>query len=353
MTLLAAYGMDMYNTKTDFFTEPDWTATTDTNISIQTNQGRFGQGTLRLIGSGGLGDVATLDIPSAPTTLFFGASIKIANYNHDTDILRFLEGANEHMKLRISNVNNNIELWVNGSLIRNFDVTTGFWHRLEIKLFVDNTNGIVDILIDRAFGTDFSTAILVSSLFDGDTQAGASATTDTIQFISNPAASLETEILWDDITLNDDAGTTNNTWMGDIKIQTLRPNSDTAQNDMVPSIGIVNFSLVDESPGPDISDFVIPENVSDKDLYAATNLSGTVTKVNAVQVKAFAQAGSTGSPTISLLVNSGPTEGAGASQALVAASQFHNEIFEEDPNTSGAWNVNTVNAVQIGVERDA
>ena len=41
MTLLSAYGMDIYNTKTDFFAEPSWTAITDTNVSIQTNQGRL------------------------------------------------------------------------------------------------------------------------------------------------------------------------------------------------------------------------------------------------------------------------------------------------------------------------
>ena len=265
MTLIAAYGMDMYTTETDFFAEPDWSAVTDTNVSIQPNQGRFGQGALRLIGSGGLGDVVALDIPSAPTTLFFGASIKIANYNHDTDILRFLEGANEHMRLAISNINNKLELYVGGVLRQRFDVTTGFWHRLEIKLLVDPADGLVDILIDRSFGTDFDTFIGVSSLFDGDTQGGASATVDTIEFESTPAASLETEILWDDITLNDTAGTTNNTWMGDIKIQTLRPNSDTVQKDMTPSTGIVNYVLVDDSPGPDIDDFVTPETALDKD----------------------------------------------------------------------------------------
>ncbi len=352
MTLLSVYGMDMYTTKTDFFAEPDWTAITDTNVSIQTNQGRFGTGALRLIGAGGLGDVIQLAIGSAPTTLFFGGSIKIANYNHDSDILRFLEGINEHMKLRLSNINNNVEFHVNGVLQANFDMTVGFWHRLEVKIVVSDTIGSIDILIDRSFGTDFSTATQVSSVFIGDTQSGASSFTDIIEFLSVPAASLETEVLWDDITLNDDAGTRNNTWMGDIKIQTLRPNADTAQKDMTPSTGSTNFNLVDEAPGPDISDFVTPESILDKDLYAATDLSGTVTIVNAVQLKVYAQVGDIGNPTIRLLVKSGATEGASTSQAL-AAAQFHSNIFEIDPNTSGDWNVNTVNTVEIGVERDS
>lgn len=351
MTLLSAYGMDMYTTKTDFFAEPDWTAITDTNVSIQTNQGRFGAGALRLIGSGGLGDVIQLAVGSEPTTLFFGGSIKIANYNHDTDILRFLEGTNEHMKLRLSNINNNIEFHVNGVLQTNFDMTVGFWHRLEVKIVVSDTIGSIDILIDRSFGTDFSTAIQVSSVFIGDTQSGASSFTDIIEFLSVPAASLETEILWDDITLNDDAGTRNNTWMGDIKIQTLRPNADTSQKDMIPSTGTTNFNLVDEAPGPDSSDFVTPEVALDKDLYTATDLSGTVIIVNAVQIKAFAQAGDVGTTSIRLLVKSGATEGSSGSQTLGAA-RFHSNIFEIDPDTSGVWNVNTVNAVEIGVERD-
>lgn len=351
MSLLVAYGMDMYNTKTDFFAEPNWTAITDTNVSIQTNQGRFGTGALRLIGSGGLGDVIQLAVGSTPTTLFFGGSIKIANYNHDTDILRFLEGTNEHMKLRLSNINNNIEFHVNGVLHANFDMTVGFWHRFEVKIVVNDTVGSIDILIDRSFGTDFATATQVSSVFIGDTQSGASSFTDIIEFLSVPAATLETEVLWDDITLNDDAGTRNNTWMGDIKIQTLRPNADTAQKDMTPSTGTTNFNLVDDAPGPDTSDFVTPDTVLDKDLYAATDLGGTGTIVNAVQVKAFAAKGDVGTPTIKLLVKSGATEGSSASQTLTAA-KFHSNIFETDPNTTGDWNVNTVNAIEIGVERD-
>ncbi len=350
--LLAAYGMDLYNTDDDLFAETSWTAITDTNVSIQTNKGRFGTGALRLIGSGGLGDVIQLAVGSTPTTLFFGGSIKIANTNHDTDILRFLEGANEHAKLRISNVNNNIEFWVNGSLHSNFDMTIGFWHRLEVKIVVSNTAGSIDILIDRSFGTDFSTATQVSSVFIGDTQSGAASFTDIIEFISNPAASLETEILWDDITLNDDAGTRNNTWMGDIKIQTLRPNADTAQKDMVPSEGTSNYVLVDEAPGPDISDFVTPEFALDKDLYAATDLAGTGNIINAIQVKVFAQKGSVSTATIRLLAKSGATEGASGSLTLVVARQFYSNIFETDPNTAGDWNKNTVNAVEIGVERD-
>lgn len=351
MSLLAYYGMDIYNTDDDLFAETTWTAITDTNVSIQTNKGRFGTGALRLIGSGGLGDVIQLAVGSTPTTLFFGGSIKIANTNHDTDILRFLEGANEHAKLRISNINNNIEFWVNGSLQSNFDMTVGFWHRLEVKIVVSDTVGSIDILIDRSFGTDFSTATQVSSVFIGDTQSGAASFTDIIEFISNPAATLETEILWDDITLNDDAGTRNNTWMGDIKIQTLRPNADTAQKDMIPSIGAINYVLVDDAPGPDSSDFVTPESALDKDLYAATDLSGANNIINAVQVKAFAQKGDVSSATIKLIAKSGATESASGSLTL-GVKQFHSFILETDPNTAGDWNKNTINTIEIGVERD-
>lgn len=351
MTILAAYGMDIYNTKTDLFTEPNWTAITDTNISVQINKGRFGGGAIRFNGAGGLGDVAQLAVGATPTTLFFGASVKIENYNHDTDILRFLEGANEHAKLRINNITNNLELWVTGTLRSKFDFTLGFWHRLEVKLTVNNTTGEIIILIDRNLGTDFATAIQVSSVFTGDTQAGASTFTDTIEFISNPAATFETEILWDDITLNDNAGTTNNTWLGDIKIQTIRPDADTAQKDMTPSTGTTNFNLVDEAPGPDTTDFVTPEVIGDKDLYTAGNVVTGFNNIQAVQVKAFAQVGDAGASTIRLITKSGATEGFSASQSLSTA-RFHQHIFETDPDTSAAWIENNINAIEIGVERD-
>lgn len=352
MTLLALYGMDLYNTKTDLFTEPNWTAVTDTNISIQTNKGRFGAGALRLIGAGGLGDVLQLAVGATPTTLFFGGSIKIANYNHNTDILRFLEGANEHAKLRINNITNNLELWVNGILRSKFDFTLGFWHRIEVKLTINNSTGEIIILIDRNLGTDFATAIQVSSVFTGNTQAGANAYTDTIEFISNPAASLETEILWDDITINDDAGTENNTWLGDIRIQTIRPIGDTAQKDMVPSAGIINFDLIDEASGPDVSDYVTPDNIGDKDLYTNNNVLSGFNNIQAIQVKAFAQAGDVTS-TVRLITKSGATEGFSDSQTLNPISQFQNFIFETDPDTSAAWIENNINIMEIGIERDS
>ena len=357
MALLKVFGMDLYADTTDFFAEPDWTAITDTNISIQTNQGRFGAGALRLIGAGGLEDRVALDVGSNVTTLYFGGSFKIANYNHDTTILRFLEGANEHVRLDISNVNNMIELVVNGTLRHRFDVTLGFWHRMDVRLVVDNSTGILDILIDGNFGTDSSgffggDFIGVSSLYDGDTQSGANAYTNTIEFVSSPAASLETEILWDDITLNDDTGTINNTFLGDIRIQTIRPNADTLQIDMTPSSGLINSSLVDDSPGPDLNDFVSPDTVADKDLYAATNVVTGFNNIHGVQVKAFGQGGDVGTQTIRLITKSGVTEGFSGTQTL-AAQQFHNFIFETDPDTSAAWIENNVNAIEIGVERDS
>lgn len=345
MTMLAIYGLDNYNNFTEMMTdEPEWAGILcSITPLLNTTGGRFGGGFFRFIGQTGCAQKgAFLTLPTDPKTIFFGTSIKADSNTSNTLFLRFKDGTNEHLNLTLIAATNDVQVNILGVNSGNFNMSPNLWHRLEIKLTVDDSAGEITIRLD-------DTEVFTSTSID--TQRASNAFTNRIDVQVGIGNSYVMN--YDDIIVLDDQGSVNNDFLGDLKIETLRPDADGFVNNFTRSAGTTNFENVDEGPGPnDDTDFVESSTVGHQDLYTTDNLSGTPDTVYAVVVRAAARKDDAGSRTIQLLTRTGTTTDVGATQTLLTTYSRFQEIHEIDPDTGVAWTVSGVDGLQIGMENN-
>jgi hypothetical protein len=67
------------------------------------------------------------------------------------------------------------------------------------------------------------------------------------------------------------------------------------------------------------------------------------------EVLALAQNSDTGTGSLGLTVKSGATTNEGTAQNLATGAQYVRQLYELDPNTSAAWTVANVSALEAGV----
>lgn len=149
----------------------------------------------------------------------------------------------------------------------------------------------------------------------------------------------------DDLYITDDA-----TRLGEIRIETIVPNADTAQKDFTASTGTDNYAMVDDLPVDGDTTYVTADTAGDSDLYATAGLTDSPDTIYAVQVRAFARKTDTGLRTLKAKAVSGATDGDGVAVPLSTAYGIVATIYQTDPDTGVAWTASGVNAAQIGME---
>lgn len=141
-----------------------------------------------------------------------------------------------------------------------------------------------------------------------------------------------------------------NDFLGDVRIDALRPDGAGDSTQLTPSAGS-NYQCVDETPRNDDTDYVSSATVGQKDLYTVGNLASSTGTVKAVLVTLRARKDDAGTRTIKAKVKHGGTEGNGADQGLSTTySYLPQDVFGLNPSTSAAWTIAEVNAMQAGVE---
>jgi len=187
--------------------------------------------------------------------------------------------------------------------------------------------------------------------FSGDnTYSGSLLATGALtlgQYVSNYATGQYTA--YDDLAVNDTNGTINNGRPGDGRVVLLTPNgagSATALSRGGTDTG-ANWSQTSELP-PSMTQYVTSSTVAARDLYAMSDLTGTVT-VNVVEAIALAQNSDVGAGSVGLTVQSGATVNEATAVSLGTTAGYVVARWETDPNTSAAWTQAAVNALQAGV----
>ena len=185
----------------------------------------------------------------------------------------------------------------------------------------------------------------------GDTQGASTGDITRVQLRSmNVSSSNRVDVWLDDIVIADNLGGVNDDFPGDLRISTLVPVADTAQQDWSPNSGSNNFSRVAEIPPDDDTSWVASATPGDRDLYAMAQLGMTPLAIKGMQQTVLARKDDAGDRALSLILKSGAEVAVGPATILGSSYSFIETMHEQDPATNEPWTPAAVDAVQAGIE---
>jgi hypothetical protein len=217
--------------------------------------------------------------------------------------------------------------------------TTGLSH-IQIRWKIDDSTGVVVIKID-------DTTVLNLTGQDTKNTANAYCTTETLGTDQGFNSGITGYI--DDYIFCDTAGSVNNGFLGDKRVQWCPALAEGATSDYTPSTGTDNAALVDENPANDDTDYIESSTVGHID-YVTLSVSPTIPSgatVSAVAVVTTDKKTDGGTRTArhKIRFGSGPTVSNGAAFGPLTSYAIHKTIFED------TITVSEVNApMQVGSE---
>jgi len=218
----------------------------------------------------------------------------------------------------------------------------GGWHVLEWRQQMTSaTVGVTEIWLDGNRVINFS----------GDNTGTTTINVQTLQLglTSSVASATGAYLAYDDIAVNDTAGTLNNGRAGDGRVVLLSPNGAGSSTQWVrggTDTG-ANYSQVSELP-PSMAQYVGSPTVGNRDLYTLQDLAVAVQSINVVEAIMLAQNSDAGGGSIAPTIRSGATTNESGTIGLSTASGYVLGRWETDPNTGAAWTAAAVNAAEAG-----
>ena len=155
---------------------------------------------------------------------------------------------------------------------------------------------------------------------------------------------------YDDFYLLNASGTVNNTWLGDVRVETLRPDAAGTNTALTGTPAGSNFDRVNEAE-TDLNDYVQSTASGQRDSYNYSAIPAMQTPtILGVQVVSIAKKTDSGTANIKNLAKSGATTVVGATEPLLVNNATHLSIWETNPATGVLWTEAGVNAAEFGVE---
>lgn len=216
------------------------------------------------------------------------------------------------------------------------------WYYIEMSATISDTVGEVHVRFNGNPVDDLS--------FIGDTKnAGTASLIDRLRLYHTGGLSAVT--YFSDIYINNGDGTSNNDFLGDIIVKTLRPNGNGTYSDFIGSDGnqIDNFSLVNEATRV-ASSYVGSNVIGSKDSYQMENLPVGAASVFALQVNAYMLKNDVNFAEARFLLRSAGVDSFGTNHNLTTSAVSFNQLYNTNPVAGTAWTPTTVNDLEIGVE---
>lgn len=244
---------------------------------------------------------------------------------------------------------NSVGLRIDGSSVFSSNsmaaMVEGNWYVLQGRCYLHGSSGNIVLKVNG----------VTVAAFTGNT-TGAGSVVDSFQYGSRPLGSLTGtgfDIYMDDMAINDDSGTKENSYPSLGGVYCLRPNADGAASDWTRSSGTANYQAVDEIP-PNTTDYVYATTSGSQDLYGLTDLPVEVTSVALVQPIAIVSLASAGSSSVGALMRHETTNYRSGDTGIVNVTPSYvavrGSVYYEVAGGSGAWTPEQVNALQVGVE---
>lgn len=340
MTLLYADSFDYYNTNQ--IDDRGWTGLAA--MAIQTG-GRHGSNRLQ----GGVHFNGTSPSFTGSQTIIYGAATMFLLISQDTlfSFPGLISATGTELTLSL-NDSKQLEIRIgtqggtplaNGTKVLVEDV----WYYIEMKAYIHDSAGTVVVKLDGVTEINYG---------PGDTSYNGDTSITNISLARAGSGGIYPEMAFDDLYICNDQGSTCNDFLGDVRIDCLRPNGAGNSTDFTASTGS-NYQCVDDTTPNDDTDYVYGSTVGDHDTYAMEDHPSAAGSIYATQSHAWMAKESGGTRQAKIITRSGSTDYEGSAESISDTYQWFSEIREVDPDTSSAWTISGFNAAQFGTKIEA
>ena len=225
-------------------------------------------------------------------------------------------------------------------------VTANAYQHIECMVLFSQTVGTVEIRVN---------GVTVLSLTGKDTCQTALVESSQVYIgggFPSGAGSFGSSFI-DDIFAWDDTGSYNNTFIGDRRVITLFPDSNTATADWTAVGAATGYECIDEANPNDDTDYISSATVGNVSQFGLQNLPAGISIVSAVVMVERARKTEAGTANTKVSVVSGASAAAGADKPLTEIYTYRQDVFATNPATAAPFTAAEVNALQFKVERTA
>ncbi|MDD3028846.1 MAG: hypothetical protein PHS57_00990 [Alphaproteobacteria bacterium] len=216
------------------------------------------------------------------------------------------------------------------------------WCYLEMKVTIADSGGSLEVRKDGA-------PILT---YTGDTKYSSSNATACSLRLGCSASGAGAYLI-DDLYVCDGTGSANNSFLGDVRVDTLFPSGAGASAQFTPTGSTNNWENVDEtSPDGDTS-YNAAETAGYFDSFSFSDLSVQNATVFGVQLNTLARKDDAGSRFLRAITRISGTNYEGTDAALSDSYVDYLQLFEQNPSTSSAWTESAINNAEFGYKVQA
>ena len=221
-------------------------------------------------------------------------------------------------------------------------VQANTWYYVEMKATLADSGGTVEVRVNGE----------VWITYTGDTKNGGTKT--VFDSVGLGWDSQNNTYTFDDFYLCNGAGSYNNDFLGEIAIETLFPDGNGSQSDLVGTDGnsVDNYLLVDEASA-NTTDYVGSSTSGQRDLYTLGALARTAGSVRGVQVVAYTSKSDSNPVSCKLPVARSGTVSAGTAQSIITAAGSWGTLVravDVDPVSGTPFTISNINALEAGFE---
>jgi hypothetical protein len=300
---------------------------------------RMGPGlTLRRVLTG------TLDTVGTGFRVYFA----ILPSNNNQSIIRFRDSANNDQVTLTAGTTGTLQVRRGsdgGTVIAETTgpvITAQAWHHIQIQVVFSNTVGSVEVKVNNI---TVCSATLVDT--QGTSVAGCAQMYFGATSVTNSYFHAKDWIVWDG------TGSSNNTFIGDVKILTLLPNADNSFN-WTPSSGTTGYNLIDEGYPDDADDtdyITADDTLPAASVFELEDLPPDIISVKGLMTVVRAIKSASGDAQMQVSLVSNGDEDTGTDRPVTVAQTFWTDVSELDPDTGAAWTPAAVNAAKLKIDR--
>jgi hypothetical protein len=325
-------GFSHYTSTADIILK--WTARS--NLTVSASGGRFGGGSASLpFGSAGY----VYETFDNQATWIAGVAYAGPAATNQV-IVAFMDAGSAQVELRL-NTSNQVVVTRNGTVLGTSVATVNpaIYNYYELKATIHNTTGAYEVQVNGA-------SVLSGS--GANTRNTANNYANQVSFCGSPAtAGTNLGLVVCDIYVFDGTGSVNNTFAGEVRVQTSLVTGAGNYAQFTPSTGS-NFQNVDESVENGDTDYNSSSTVNQIDSFAMADLVAGTQAPKGVQVTIVWRKDDAGVRQGAALLRIGGADYVGNTVTLGSAYSMAMQEYDTNPATAAAWTASDVNGMEAG-----